>query len=313
MLVETANAPRTWFVTWTLNPAFQRKMDEMCEARHGTVDQKGRLDICREWHQLAFKRLRRKLDAVARLRFVAVVEWHQSGYPHIHMLVHAPVTSRQFKGSWQHGFEDIRLVSDDASRYLTKYVLKGQDTKVWASKHYGQLSPATDGRKTQSDVGNGTLPSEARKDDPKKNASSFSEADPVMGKRKERVVSAASKGETGVNLGSPLETFLEIEAVYSAAGDGAQPPGAVRAKPRAPRSKGAAKAPRPPAAKQDTASTAPSWEDNPIPFDDADVALEKEPTASAPALAPGPHYVAPAAVGAPGDAHTKGAARKTRR
>lgn len=89
------------------------------------------------------KRLRYHLDAKwdgARLRYVAVLEHHQDGTPHIHMLVHSSdqLLSRTFmKAKWPHGFINVKLVDSDVASYLTKYLTK-EVNRVRASTRYGR-------------------------------------------------------------------------------------------------------------------------------------------------------------------------------
>jgi len=88
---------------------------------------------------LYWKRLRK---AKHRFRYMMAAEAHQSGYPHIHALVHevsAPIPKRILQEEWPFGFTHCKLVRNGpkAAWYVSKYLSKDMRTRVRASQHYG--------------------------------------------------------------------------------------------------------------------------------------------------------------------------------
>jgi len=225
MLVETITSPSTWFVTWTLSSYARTKLMELALQRYGSTAPDALCSVVREWHQSAMKRLRQRVFEKGRLRFAAVVEHHKDGYPHIHMLVHGIFTYRDLRGSWGHGFEDIRRVDDFGATYLTKYVIK-EGGSVWASKHYGRLTTVS---KKNARAETEEQPGKAKRDktnDPKTNERLTSTTGGELisepsGGRELFAASSASGSEPnsdGVDLDSPLDTFMAIEGLYSGCG-----------------------------------------------------------------------------------------------
>jgi len=143
-MAETAIAPRTWFVTWTLRPEEQyralilggterRSEEEEWDIRHRQIS---------KWITLAVKRLRKQTGATIRL--LCVAEAHASGLPHYHLLVHevqGVVRERDLTACWPHGFSKSRLVADPrAAAYVTKYLSKSMRARVRASIDYGNTT-----------------------------------------------------------------------------------------------------------------------------------------------------------------------------
>lgn len=87
---------------------------------------------------LMWKRLRK---AGHSFRYLAVVEYHKDGFPHVHALVHCAdtMTYRAVAGDWPHGFAHAKLANDSAAAYVTKYVTKDL-TRLRASLGYGRRS-----------------------------------------------------------------------------------------------------------------------------------------------------------------------------
>lgn len=224
MMFETIASPSTWFVTWTLSTPARTQLLETALQRYGSTAPDALCSVVREWHQSAMKRLRQRVFQKGRLRFAAVVEHHKDGYPHIHMLVHGVFTYRDLKGSWGKGFEDIRRVDEYASNYLTKYVMK-EGGVIWASKHYGK--PAAAGSKNARGVKD-EHPGKAKREkiDPKTSPrlTSSTKGELISEPETGRGLFAASRASgcepntDGVDLDSPLDTFLAIEALYSGCG-----------------------------------------------------------------------------------------------
>lgn len=150
---EFALAPRTWFGTLTLTPEWQTKFgalaaqtvkrrqreelealpfDRQLHARHEAVG----VEITK-W----FKRLRK---AGHRFRYFIVLEAHESGLPHYHILLHEvgpPITKRALEASWPFGFTQWRLADDrKAIWYVAKYLGKSSAARVRASVNYGRRS-----------------------------------------------------------------------------------------------------------------------------------------------------------------------------
>jgi hypothetical protein len=88
------------------------------------------------------KRVRKQSGA--SLRYLLVVEPHQDGFPHFHMLVHeasTQVSKRILEGQWNYGFSKWKLVPPGEMRhvaYVCKYVAKSAQARIRASRQYGQ-------------------------------------------------------------------------------------------------------------------------------------------------------------------------------
>lgn len=144
---EVAQHERTWLLTLTLDGkartvllfrgrlALQRRgwarkdFDEIGDSR---VLARAMLS---EWTLMA-KRLRK---AGHQFRYLAVVEHHKDGFPHMHVLVHCAesLTYRALCGEWPHGFTNAKLADVDAARYVAKYVTKDL-SRLRASLGYGR-------------------------------------------------------------------------------------------------------------------------------------------------------------------------------
>lgn len=154
---ETRAAPRTWFVTLTFSPqervrvlsAARKRARERSEEdfeRLSEVERFGRLhDAAGPLVTRYLKRVRKAANVP--LRFIAVAEGHQDGFPHYHLLVHEVlpgmhVKERQLREQWRgwHGFAEAKLVDGTkaASGYVTKYLTKSSLARVRASIRYGE-------------------------------------------------------------------------------------------------------------------------------------------------------------------------------
>lgn len=137
IMSETTQHQRTWFVTLTFGP----KGRELLQAAP-SPDKAAMFEITDYLKRLRYH-LTQNWDN-ARLRYIAVLEHHKDGTPHIHMLVHSSdkLVSRTFmKAKWPHGFINVKLVDADVASYLTKYLTK-EVNRVRASLHYGrQVQP----------------------------------------------------------------------------------------------------------------------------------------------------------------------------
>jgi hypothetical protein len=132
---EVRRAPRTWFVTLTINP--QSRFIFSCRAKNRNYHASYG-EISKEVTKM-FKRLRK---AGYKFRYMMVAEAHRDGYPHIHLLIHEvsqPIPKREIERQWNYGFTKVKLVEDDgAARYVTKYLAKDMLSRVRASLHYGE-------------------------------------------------------------------------------------------------------------------------------------------------------------------------------
>lgn len=154
MLSEYGASSRTWFGTLTLAPQAQylASAEAASRAYASAVDwrqlseeeQFGRtVSVVYEELQRYMKRVRKASGAA--LRYIAVVERHKSGLPHIHMLVHESISSVPVRHSvladkWTAGFEKWRLVKDKREViYVAKYLSKTLLARVRASQGYGVL------------------------------------------------------------------------------------------------------------------------------------------------------------------------------
>lgn len=149
---ELMNAPRSWFGTLTLTP----ERHHFCEvaARHEIGGIEPWFQLGQDEQQKAVlryslaevtryvKRIRKQ--ASGKLRFVCVTEYHKSGLPHFHMLVHEQtrgcVTHKILSSAWIWGFEKWRVAPTEDRRvagYLCKYLTKSNVARVRASLRYG--------------------------------------------------------------------------------------------------------------------------------------------------------------------------------
>lgn len=125
---EAGQAPRTWFVTLTLGYHARLAAGTSADADKWMMNEM----------KAYLKRLREDLGPRC-LRFVRVVEHHQDGTPHGHMLIHdlrGRVVKRAIQRHWHHGFSNARLAGRDEIRYVCKYVAKDARL-VRASNFYG--------------------------------------------------------------------------------------------------------------------------------------------------------------------------------
>ena len=155
--LEFRTSSRTWFVTLTFGP----------EARHVLLWQ-ARKEVSRsglDFDALSsderFQALERKSarhltlwlkrvrkTSLAKLRYFAVSEPHEDGFPHYHALVHeveGVVTKRELQASWPQGFSLCKLSENDAVvNYVAKYIAKHTAARIRASLRYGNIAAAVD-------------------------------------------------------------------------------------------------------------------------------------------------------------------------
>ena len=146
---EVSQHERTWLLTLTLDGnarvkllfrgrlALQRRGWSHTDFRERGDARVLAQEMLKEW-TLMVKRLRK---AKHKVRYLAVVEYHKDGFPHMHVLVHCAesLTYRALCGEWQHGFTHAKLADIDAARYVAKYVTKDL-SRLRASLGYGRRS-----------------------------------------------------------------------------------------------------------------------------------------------------------------------------
>lgn len=163
-IIETSMWPRTWWITLTFKPELQQQALWRARQRvskssmypgdpRGDFDHLGFRDRFAEVHrQLGpqvtawLKRVRK--EAGTRFRYLCVAEYHKSGDPHYHLLLHelvgyAPVRKAVMRDQWSMlGFSKFKLVEADggenACRYVCKYASKTSAARVRASQKYGR-------------------------------------------------------------------------------------------------------------------------------------------------------------------------------
>lgn len=149
---ELKLAGRTWFGTLTLRPTEQQRLRDLARLRcsRSGVDFDAQTyaeqfrDVWRELGPQVTRYLKRVRKASAcSLRYLCVVERHQSGDPHLHLLVHecagTLVTKALLEQQWQLGFTRWKLADarPNLAWYLCKYLAKTNVARVRASKGYG--------------------------------------------------------------------------------------------------------------------------------------------------------------------------------
>lgn len=156
---EIGWSTRTWFVTLTLNPAWQTKIFyEQLLSKNSRGWRDADFSEDDEFRQRAIgvgklatkwlKQVRRPLAGEAHidLRYLLVVEKHKTGLPHLHALVHqtgaSAITYRRMEQHWlKYGFFNAKVVDDHhekAASYVTKYATKSALSRIRASQHYGR-------------------------------------------------------------------------------------------------------------------------------------------------------------------------------
>lgn len=151
-VAEVRDSARTWFGTLTLRPEEQYRLLSRTRARLASsgvdVDTLPRetqfKEVCSELGKevtLYLKRVRK--ESGARLRYIMVAEAHESGMPHLHLLVHEvdanqPVRYATLSTQWKLGFTRFKLALDvKTAAYVCKYIAKAMIARVRASLRYG--------------------------------------------------------------------------------------------------------------------------------------------------------------------------------
>jgi hypothetical protein len=155
--IECQLASRNWFGTLTFKPELQTRalMAARLRAAKSAVDfdTMGFSDKFNYQHRELsplvtdwLKRVRKQADT--RFRYLVAAEYHKSGNPHYHILLHElvghdPVRKAVLQDQWkQNGFSQWKLVVDDeesprAAHYVCKYLAKTSAARVRASRWYG--------------------------------------------------------------------------------------------------------------------------------------------------------------------------------
>lgn len=173
---EIQHAPRTWFVTLTFTPDQQAKADYAARLRlaeNGVHRPTGSELFAARFEALSpdvttwLKRVRKRRKHAyispnpndrgeecpgwdtAAFRYLMVAEEHESGLPHVHLLVHEisgqTLTKRRLLHTWVSGYANAKLVGgeefeDDghkAAAYVCKYISKSMLARVRSSHGYG--------------------------------------------------------------------------------------------------------------------------------------------------------------------------------
>lgn len=159
---ELKAAHRTWFATLTIRPeerfvASMHAASSAAKAGHGSwtsMSSENQFRYLVEYlgHEIS-RYLKRVRKAGSPFRYLLVSEAHKDGFPHFHMLIHEaalPLTKRLLEDNWRLGYSQFRLVNSSDPRsafYVCKYLSKSAQTRVRASKRYGNaalIAAATD-------------------------------------------------------------------------------------------------------------------------------------------------------------------------
>ena len=152
---ELTVAPRTWFGTYTVEPAKHYWIDELAATKTGNFWKlpeakkfELRTRVLGREATLYLKRIRKELGG--QFRYLLVSEMHDSvntdpimiGRPHLHMClpeVHGQPTfrKRDLQKQWPLGFSNLKITETGAEWYIAKYLAKALDARVRASKEYG--------------------------------------------------------------------------------------------------------------------------------------------------------------------------------
>lgn len=144
MLIEMQNSPRTLLVTLTYSPAArERLLARVHKSGYGKTDPRLKEGVSKrvlDDVSSSLKRLRaafsKRIDC--KMRFSAVVEDHKDGSPHVHLLLHTTLTTKEVrKMRWANGFIDVRVCGADAATYVSKYLTKATGG-IRASLSYGR-------------------------------------------------------------------------------------------------------------------------------------------------------------------------------
>lgn len=154
-IAEVRQSMRTWFGTLTVGPerrlwaqmvADKHACQTRCESLSSLTGVERTRAIARVLAPEVTKWLKRVRKAARSegLRYLLVVEPHEDFFPHFHLLLHErgqPVGKRLLEEKWRYGFSQFRLIPTGEAKavgYVCKYISKSAQTRVRASRRYGQ-------------------------------------------------------------------------------------------------------------------------------------------------------------------------------
>lgn len=117
------------FLTFTCRPPTERTPPEQARWMKRKVRQ-------------AFEEWRRRRPGI-EVEYIAVIEAHKSGWPHVHVGARAPSLDwRELRAIWEEltgSFQvDIKKVQKQGgfAKYLAKYLTKGERVEDWGKRHW---------------------------------------------------------------------------------------------------------------------------------------------------------------------------------
>lgn len=151
---ETAESIRTWFGTATLSPREQFLLETETRMRlsgrsvtYDTLnDTEKFVELSRTLLDGRMRKVWKSLRRLSTFTYLVVAEPHESGRPHLHLLVHEkdpakPITWRTLAQAWPFGYTQFKLVKGhgpQAAHYVAKYLNKTHSgMRIRCSKHYG--------------------------------------------------------------------------------------------------------------------------------------------------------------------------------
>lgn len=153
-ITEVRSACRTWFGTLTVGPdrrfwAKAKASQTVARRRAEDWDMLSASErtkaIARELSPEVTRWLKRvRKESGAPLRYLLVIEPHKDDFPHFHLLLHElgqPIPKRLLERQWNWGFSSWKLLDQfnvTGVRYACKYLTKSVQTRIRASRKYGQ-------------------------------------------------------------------------------------------------------------------------------------------------------------------------------
>lgn len=152
---EVRQSSRTWFGTLTVAPEYRFWAKAKAEQKAATSRRESWSTLTPSERTKAIaaqlspevtrwlKRVRKASGA--KLRYLLVVEAHDDGFPHMHLLLHettdSRVSKRQLESQWRYGISHWRLIEAGnvgSVGYVCKYITKSAQTRIRASQKYGR-------------------------------------------------------------------------------------------------------------------------------------------------------------------------------
>lgn len=131
--------------------------------RKGITEEQAARDLSRAWRLCRLRLMRRY--KLKQLPFLAVVERHVSGWPHLHLLYRGPFLSQKLISKWMAELCDGPIVHikaldnpGRAAAYCAKYCSKcvqkiGSAKRYWQSRDYDLRDPEERGEKKKGQSG----------------------------------------------------------------------------------------------------------------------------------------------------------------